>query len=132
MEVPDKYDFLLLLDKKQQILILELFTHKVLRPSKLYKMCIYKSFQTLNNNLKELVVRHIIRKINHNESKTTYQLTEKGLTLAYLLASSEKRFNSYLNANNLIITIKIGKMIPDLFKKRIIYELEIDETEDDI
>jgi DNA-binding HxlR family transcriptional regulator len=123
MKVPFKYEFLKLLDKQEQIIILELFTKKNVRTNNLYKMAIVKSYKTLYNLLDKLIERSLIKKINHNRKNVTYELTPKGLTLAYIIASNEKRFNTY--CKDVIFIINVGHNIPDLLKKYYEYRIEV-------
>jgi DNA-binding HxlR family transcriptional regulator len=126
MKLPDKYSYLKLLDKTEQIIILELFAKKNIRTNKLYKMGIVKSYKTLYDLLDNLIKKSLIRKIEHNKSNITYELTPKGLNLGYILASNEKMFNSYVNAQkNFIIIVNIGHTIPDLLKRYVEYRLDV-------
>jgi Fe2+ or Zn2+ uptake regulation protein len=88
-------------------------------------MGIIKSYKTLYNLLDNLLDRDIIKKINHNKSNITYELTLKGLTLAYLIASNEKRFNTY--CKDVIFVINVGRNIPDLLKKYYDFRVDVDE-----
>jgi DNA-binding HxlR family transcriptional regulator len=123
MKLPEKYSFLKLLSKQEQIIILELFTKKNVRTNRLYKMGIIKSYKTLYKFLDNLLDRDIVKKINHNKSNITYELTPKGLNLAYIIASNEKRFNTY--CKDVIFIINVGRNIPDLLKKYYEYRIDV-------
>lgn len=126
MKLPVKYSELNLYDKTEQIVLLELFSRKSLRTNKLYKMGIVKSYKTLYTMLENLISKQVIKKIEHNKSNITYELTPKGLNLAYIIASSEKRFNTYVNAQkNFIIIVNVGHTLPDLLKRYVEYRLDV-------
>jgi len=123
MKLPEKYGFLKLLSKQEQVIVLELFTKRKVRTNGLYKMGIIKSYVTLYKLLNNLLNRDIIKKLNHNKSNITYELTPKGLTLAYIIASNEKRFNTY--CKDVIFIINVGRNVPDLLKKYYDYRIEV-------
>ena len=123
MKLPSKYADLNLLSKQEQILILELFIKKNVRTNKLYKMGIIKSYKTLYKFLDNLIDRDIVKKLMHNKSNITYELTPKGLTLAYIIASNENRFNTY--CKDVIFIINVGHNVPDLLKKYYEYRIEV-------
>jgi predicted transcriptional regulator len=126
MKLPEKYGYLKLLDKTEQILILEIFIKKSVRTNRLYKMNIVKSYPTLYKYLDNLINKEIVKKITYNKSNITYELTPKGLNLAYILASNEKMFSSYVGVEkNFVIIVNIGHTIPDLFKRYVEYRLEV-------
>jgi DNA-binding HxlR family transcriptional regulator len=121
-EIPRKYDYLELLNIKQQITILELFSNKSLRTKKIYKLGLYKSFNDLSYNLNKLIKKKIIKRVEKNPRNITYELTSKGLNLAYILAENEIRFKTYID--DFIIIVNIGKRKPDLLKKYVEYRIE--------
>jgi predicted transcriptional regulator len=123
MKLPEKYADLKLLSKQEQVIVLELFTKKNVRTNKLYKMGIIKSYVTLYKLLNNLLIRDIVKKLNHNKSNITYELTPKGLTLAYIIASNEQRFNTY--CKDVIFIINVGRNVPDLLKKYYEYRIEV-------
>lgn len=124
MKLPEKYGFLKLFSKQEQVIILELFTKKNVRTNKLYKMGIIKSYVTLYKLLDNLLNRDIVKKLEHNKSNITYELTPKGLTLAYIIASNENRFNTY--CKDVIFIINVGHNVPDLLKKYYDFRIEVD------
>jgi DNA-binding HxlR family transcriptional regulator len=121
-QIPKRYDYLKLLNQKQQITILELFSNKTMRTKTIYKLGLYKSFNDLSFNLKSLIERKLVERIKDNPRNITYQLTSKGLNLAYILAEDESRFNTYID--DFIIIVNIGRRKPDLFKKYVEYRIE--------
>jgi DNA-binding HxlR family transcriptional regulator len=136
MKLPEKYGFLKLLDKSEQILILELFNKKKLRTNSLYKLGIIKSYVTLYKYLKDLIGRDIIKKTTHNKSNITYELTPKGLNLACILASNEKMFDTHIG--DIIFIANFGREIKnktfweyvkkfflDYFKKYYEYRIDV-------
>jgi DNA-binding HxlR family transcriptional regulator len=124
MKLPEKYSYLKLLDKNQQIILLELLRNREIRTSKFYRMGIFKSYNTLYKSLEELIDRDILRRTEHNKKNITYSLTIKGLSLAYLIASDERLFNTHIK--DIIFVINVGHTIPDLLKKFLEYRLDVD------
>jgi DNA-binding HxlR family transcriptional regulator len=122
MKLPLRYDYLKLINTKQQIAILELFANKSLRTKKIYKLGIFKSFNDLSDNLNRLIERDMVKKVVNNPSNITYQLTPKGLNLAYILASNENRFRTCID--DFIIIVNIGNRKYDLLKKYVEYRIE--------
>jgi DNA-binding HxlR family transcriptional regulator len=91
-------------------------------------MGIIKSYKTLYKYLESLIEKELVKKLIHNKSNITYELTSKGLNLAYIFASYEKMFNSYINVEkNFVIIVNIGHTLPDLFKRYVEYRLEVNE-----
>ena len=136
MKLPEKYCFLRLLNKTEQILILELFIKKKMRTNSLYKLGFVKSYVTLYKYLENLINREIVMKLVHNKSNITYELTPKGLNLACLLASDEQMFNTHIG--DIIFIANFGKEIKnntfweyvkkfflDYFKKYYEYRVDV-------
>ena len=121
-EIPKRYDYLKLLNQKQQITILELFANKSLRTKAIYKLGLYKSFNDLSDNLKHLIKNKLIKRIEDNPRNINYSLTTKGLNLAYILAESEIRFKTCID--DFIIIVNVGRNKPDLLKKYMEYRIE--------
>jgi DNA-binding HxlR family transcriptional regulator len=136
MKLPEKYSYLKLLDKQEQIIILELMTKKDVRTNSLYKMGIIKSYPTLYKYLDNLIERQLVKKIEHNKSNITYELTAKGLNLACILASNETMFKTHIGdiifiANfgreikNKTFTDNIKKFFLDYFKRYYDYRIDV-------
>ena len=85
-------------------------------------MGIFKSFNDLSDNLNKLIERDMVKKVVVNPREKSYQLTTKGLNLAYILASNENRFRSYID--DFIIIVNIGNRKYDLLKKYVEYRIE--------
>lgn len=124
MAIPSKYDYLELIDIKQQILLLELLFHKKMRISNIYKLNIF-NHNNIYANIEKLILRNLIKKEIINSKEKYISLTPKGLNFAYIIASDEKRFNTCVQ--DFIIVCNIGNKKFDLLKKYIEYRLIANE-----